>query len=156
MKFETFRYGTINIQPEDIYTFPEGLLGFPNCNRFTLIDEESAAPFRILQSLDISNLAFVVIDPLIVKPDYHFKLTLDDLKVIKTNKVENVSVYSIVNLAKDIKQATINLQGPLVLNSKEHLGHQFVLFDESYSVSEKLVTKPIADKSTKLKKASNQ
>ncbi len=139
MKVETFRYGSIDIQNEDIYTFPEGLLGFPNCNKFTIVDEDSAAPFRILQSLDQPNIAFVIIDPLIVRSSYHFKLTLDDIKIIEATSVENVSVYCIVNLAKSIEESTINLQGPVVLNNKAKIGNQFVLFDESFSVSEPIV-----------------
>lgn len=139
MKFETFRYGSINIKTEDIITFKEGLLGFPNCQKFTFIDEEDAAPFRIMQSLDVSNLAFVVIDPLIIKPNYHFKLTVEEIKIIEASTIENVSVYTIVNLAKSVKDATVNLQGPIVINNKAKLGHQFVLFDENYTVVEKLV-----------------
>ncbi|MBL0691987.1 MAG: flagellar assembly protein FliW [SAR324 cluster bacterium] len=143
MKLDTLRYGTIHIEPDDIWTFPEGLLGFPNCTEFTFINEEDTAPFRILQSLDSPSLAFVLIDPLIVNPTYHFKLTLDDIKVIKTSKVDNVSVYCIVSLSESLKDATINLQGPLVVNNKAKMGHQFVLFEDDYSVNEKLIKEDV-------------
>ena len=63
MKFETTRFGQIEVNSEDIVIFPDGLLGFPDCSKYTLIDEDRAAPFRMLQSLEKSDLAFVVIDP---------------------------------------------------------------------------------------------
>ena len=139
MKFETLRYGTIHVNREDIITFKEGLLGFPKCTRFALLDEEEAVPFRILQSLDTAHLAFVVIDPLIIRPDYHFKLTMDDIKIINAPDVKNVSVYCIVSLASNLKDATINLQGPLVINNHNQLAHQYILFDDLYAVNERLI-----------------
>ena len=68
MKFDTTRFGQIDVKPEDMVIFPDGPLGFPDCTRFTFIDEERAMPFRMLQSLDNSALAFVVVDPLISCP----------------------------------------------------------------------------------------
>lgn len=153
MKFKTLRYGEIHIQPDDIISFPEGLLGFPNCHKYVFIDEEDAFPFRILQSLENSKLAFVVIDPLIVRPDYHFKLTLEDIKKIKATKVDNLQIYCIVSLAKELHNATINLQGPLVINKIDRLSHQFVLFDEQYAVNEKLINDSVLKEKVTNKKA---
>jgi len=147
MKFETLRYGEIQVQPEDIYTFPEGLLGFPNCVHYTFVNEEGISPFKILQSLDSSSLAFAVIDPLVVKPKYHFQLTKEDISIIHAADVDTISVYCIVNLARNIKDATINLQGPLVINKLNRLGHQFVLFDDEYSVNEKLLSAEMLQRS---------
>ena len=140
MKFDTTRFGQIEVKPEDIMIFPDGPLGFPDCTRFTFVDEERAAPFRMLQSLDNSSLAFVVIDPLIARPDYHFDVTVDDLKLIKADSTENLLVYSIVTMNRNIHDVTVNLQGPLVINPKQKLGHQFVLIETDYTTREKLLT----------------
>lgn len=140
MKFDTTRFGQIEVKPEDIMIFPDGPLGFPDCTRFTFIDEERAAPFRMLQSLDNPALAFVVVDPLIARPDYHFDVTMDDLKMIKADTTENLLVYSIVTMNRNIHEVTVNLQGPLVINPKQKLGHQFVLIETEYTTREKLLT----------------
>jgi flagellar assembly factor FliW len=140
MKFDTTRFGQIEVKPEDIVIFPDGPLGFPDCTRFTFIDEERAAPFRMLQSLDNPALAFVVVDPLIARPDYHFDVTVEDLKLIKAETTENLLVYSIVTMNRNIHEVTVNLQGPLVINPKQKLGHQFVLIETDYTTREKLLT----------------
>ena len=139
MKFETTRFGSIEVKSEDILIFPEGPLGFPDCTRFTLIEEEKSHPFRMLQSLDNPALAFVVVDPLVVRPDYHFNVTLNDLKLIKADDTESLVVYTIVTMAKEIKDVTVNLQGPLVINPEARLGHQFVLIDSDYTTREPLL-----------------
>lgn len=142
MRFDTTRFGQIDVKSEDIIIFPDGPLGFPDCTRFTFIDEERAAPFRMLQSLDNPALAFVVVDPLIARPDYHFDVTMNDLKMIKTDTTENLLVYCIVTMSRDIHEVTVNLQGPLVINPAQRLGHQFVLVDTEYTTREKLIQNP--------------
>jgi len=139
MKFDTTRFGQINVKSEEILIFPEGPLGFPECTRFTLIDEEKAAPFRMLQSLDNPALAFVVVDPLVIRPDYHFNVTRDDLKMVNAGNVESLQVYAIVTMAREITDVTVNLQGPLVINLENRVGHQFVLVDSEYTTREPLV-----------------
>jgi flagellar assembly factor FliW len=94
----------------------------------------------MLQSLDNPALAFVVVDPLIARPDYHFDVTVEDLKLIKAESTENLLVYSIVTMNRNIHEVTVNLQGPLVINPKQKLGHQFVLIETEYTTREKLLT----------------
>jgi flagellar assembly factor FliW len=52
----------VNISEKQVYTFPNGLLGFENFKKFALIESEYE-PFFWLQSLDEKNLAFLLIDP---------------------------------------------------------------------------------------------
>lgn len=139
MKFDTTRFGQIEVKPEEIIVFPEGPLGFPDCTRFTLVDEEKAAPFRMLQSLDNPSLAFVVLDPLVIKGDYHFNVTPDDLKLVKAETTDDLVVYAIVTMARELTDVTVNMQGPLVINPKKQIGHQFVLVDSEYSTREPLL-----------------
>jgi flagellar assembly factor FliW len=139
MKFETTRFGQIEVKSEDIIIFPDGPLGFPDCTRFTLVDEERSYPFRMLQSLDNAALAFVVVDPLVARSDYHFNVTRDDLKFIKAEQTEGLMVYVIVTMAPNIEDITVNLQGPLVINPEQKLAHQYVLVNEGYTTREKLL-----------------
>jgi len=142
MRFDTTRFGQINVKSEDIVIFPDGPLGFPDCTRFTFIDEDRAVPFRMLQSLDNPALAFVVVDPLIARADYHFDVTREDLKLIKAESTENLLVYCIVTTSRNIHEVTVNLQGPLVISPNHRLGHQFVLVDTEYTTREKLIQNP--------------
>ena len=47
----------VNISEKQVYTFPNGLLGFENFKKYALIESEYE-PFFWLQSLDEKNLAF--------------------------------------------------------------------------------------------------
>jgi len=155
MKFDTTRFGQIDVKPEDMVIFPDGPLGFPDCTRFTFIDEERAMPFRMLQSLDNPALAFVVVDPLISCPEYHFDVTVEDLKLIKAEKTDNLLVYVIVTMNRNIHEVTVNLQGPLVINPEQRLGHQFVLVDTEYTTREKLL-RNVDEESMEQEETSNQ
>ena len=139
MKFETTRFGSIEVNSDEIFVFPDGLLGFPECTRYIFIDEEGTAPFRRMQSLDNAALAFVVIDPLSFKQDYSFQITKDDLAMVKSEDTQGLVVYAIVTMAKYLKDVTVNLQGPLVINPSARLGHQFVLVNEEYTTRESLL-----------------
>jgi len=139
MKFETSRFGQIEVKAEDIFIFPEGPLGFPDCTRFTIVEEEKAQPFGMLQSLDNPNLAFVVVDPLVVRADYHFNVTKDDLTQVKAESIDDLMVLAIVTMAAELADVTVNLQGPLVINRVQRIGHQFVLIDSEYTTREALV-----------------
>lgn len=139
MKFDTTRFGQIEINSEEIVNFPEGLLGFPDCKQFTIIDEEESYPFKMLQSLDNPALAFVIVEASFAHPQYHFNVTSDELKNIKSTSTESLVVYVIVTMATKVKDVTVNLQGPLVINDKNKLGHQFVLVNTPYTTREKLL-----------------
>lgn len=139
MKINTARFGVISVPFEEIITMPDGPLGFPECTRFSFVDEEKAKPFRIFQSLDNPTLAFVVIDPFVVCKDYQFFLTGVDLKCIDAPDSENLAIYAIITMASDIKDITVNLQGPIVINTIAKIAHQFVICDGKYTTHEPLV-----------------
>ncbi len=139
MIIETSRFGEMDVDQKDIMIFPKGLLGFPDCTRFTFIDEERMIPFRVLQSLDNPALAFVILDPLVTRPDYSFKISVEELKLIQCENTEDLLYFCIVTLSSNIHEVTINLQGPLVFNTKNNLGHQFVITDSRYSTGDKLI-----------------
>ena len=100
----------------------------------------------MLQSLDNGALAFIVVDPLVLDTDYHFDLTLEDLKILKTDKVDDLVTYCIVCIGRSIHCTTFNKMGPLVINRSKKLGHQFVLTDSGYSTTEPVITeKPVVN-----------
>jgi flagellar assembly factor FliW len=140
MKIQTTRFGTIDVKEEQVLTLVEGMLGFSECNRYVLMDDEIGEPFMWMQSLDIPSLAFVVIDPAIILPSYHFSVKKEQIKALETNNVEDLQVYVIVTMAANILDVTVNLQGPLVVNKKKRIGQQIVLNDPNFSTRHPLFT----------------
>lgn len=133
MIVQTTRFGKIEVAEDEIITMPAGLLGFSAARLYTLLDDEVRSPFKWFQSLEIESLAFVTIDPQIVVSDYKIALAEEAMKKIQAEALDELSVMVIVTMTKDIKDVTVNLQGPLVINMKARTGIQLVIPDGEYS-----------------------
>lgn len=136
MKIGTRKFGEIEIDETKILTMPEGLPGFDGFERFVLLEDPKTAPFCWFQSVDEPNLALVIMDPLVFKPDYNIGLEQIiknlDWKDITTNEI---LVYVVVNIfsQNEEKKITANLVGPIVINAKTNTALQVVLSDTTYS-----------------------
>ena len=121
-------------------SFREGLLGFPDDRRYQLSRfdgaDENESPFFILQSMD-HDLSFPLIHPDLVAMDYQLAVNAE---VIADLKAENESVlvpFLIVTVRERVEEITVNLQGPLLINTVSLLGRQLVL--EEYPVRYPLI-----------------
>ena len=137
MRYDTKLFGSIEVESTEIIQIPKGLIGFSDCTKFVFIDKEDFQPFRILQSLDNPLMSLLVINPLLVKPDFSFDVTRDDLKLVISQSIENMGVYVTAQPHRERGETTINLQGPIVINPKERIGHQFALTGTKYGTNEK-------------------
>lgn len=125
MQVETTRFGTLEIAPEAIVTFSEGLLGFPNLKRFVLI-EHPGGPFEWLQSVDEPAMAFPTLDPAWVRDEYSVRLEDADLDLLGLGPDGgHISVMAIVNVG-DPSTPTINLLAPICLANDTRRGIQLV------------------------------
>lgn len=138
----TSRFGDIEVREEDVITMAEGLLGFPDRRRYVLLEEEDTRPFIWFQSLDDPDLCFVLTDPLLFFPDYTVPVHEEEIAPIRLTSLEEARVLVIVVVPRDPRQATANLQGPLVINPRERLAVQLVLLDERYSTRHRLMDSP--------------
>jgi flagellar assembly factor FliW len=124
----------LTVKTENVIQIPLGLLGFEGIKRFVLLSDPEEAPFSWLQVLDDPGLAFVVVSPLELLPDYHPDVSPDDVSFLKIKAPEDALVYAIVTL-HDTSQATLNLKGPIVINRQTLVGKQVILANAAaYSV----------------------
>jgi flagellar assembly factor FliW len=134
MIISTRRFGDIKIDPAKIITFQDGMIGFGRYSRYAVLPFMEGTPFELLQSIDERDLAFVVIDPFIVNPDYRFEVSDEDLAALQVKDGKELVIRVVVTLPADLKQMTANLQGPVLLNEKRLLGKQIVLINTDFSV----------------------
>ncbi len=136
MRIDTTRFGTIDVEPDKIITFPQGILGFPESKRFILFPHGSESLFWWLQSLDDGDLAFVTISPSAVcVEDYSFKISDDVQEMLKIEGPEQVEVLLLVTISgKPQQSVTVNLLGPIVINVETRLGAQLILDPVKYPV----------------------
>ena len=121
MKLKTRVFGEIDIDDEKIITFENGIIGFPDLKRFTLIfNEEKKGGISWMQSLDEPVVALPVMNPLAIKED-------ELLKPLGEMTPENTFVLVTVTVPEDIKKITVNLKAPIVINVAERKAAQSIV-----------------------------
>ena len=133
MLIQTSRFGEIEVEENQIISLPSGLVGFSEDRRFVIREDDAAAPFLWLQSVDNNGLAFVMIEPHVSISNYELELTQEHLNKLDAKNIEELKVFVLVTMAKEMKDVTINLQGPLLFNPEKRLGLQFIIPDGKYS-----------------------
>ena len=131
MKISTKAYGPIEINERQRISFPSGLLGFESFKDYAILDAERQ-PFYWLQSLDVEQVAFVLINPFLFRPDYEMNIDNEELLRIGVMDPGKALIFSIVTIPSDGSPMTANLQGPLVINRENRLGFQAVLTDSRW------------------------
>lgn len=140
MKADTRLFGEIEIAEDKIITFADGIIGFPDCKKFTLIfDEEKGDRRNIcwLQSLDEPVFALPVIDPLLVKPDYNPVVEDELLTPLGNLTEENIFILVTVTVPEKLEELSVNLQAPLIINVDTRSACQIIL-ERDYPVKYKI------------------
>ena len=119
---------TVQVEKEKLLEFPEGLFGFEECKNYAIFESEYP-PFMWMQSLEEERLAFLIVDPFVVAPDYELDIDDKSLSKIDVTSPAQVHVMVIVTIPSDGSPITVNLQGPLVINHMNQKCMQVVLND---------------------------
>ncbi|MCL2192903.1 MAG: flagellar assembly protein FliW [Treponema sp.] len=131
MKIATKAYGLIDVDERQKLVFPRGLIGFEKHTDYLLLDSERQ-PFYWLQSMDMEQVAFVLVSPFLFRPDYEVNISNEELAEIGIRSPEKALILSIVTIPPDGSPITANLQGPLVINRDSRTGNQAVLSDSRW------------------------
>lgn len=134
MKFETTRFGNLDIEDQKIIEFPDGLYGFEKENKFTLLpfNPDVESPMEWMQSILSPHLAFVVTDPYLYVPDFKLKLLEEDRKKVGLETDESHLTRCIVTIPENYTEMTANLVAPVVINTQKGIGKQFVMTSMQY------------------------
>ena len=117
---------------------PMGLLGFEQIKEYLVLANPEEAPFGWLQVKGDPSLAFIVIDPFLVAPNYKPELPEQDVAFLGLEQPQDAAVFNIVTLHGQ-NRATVNLKGPIVINRHTHVGKQVVIANAAaYSVQHPL------------------
>ena len=133
MTAATRLFGKIEIDESKIITFEDGIIGFPDMKKFTLIfDEEKEGRPSIswLQSMDEPEIAFPVMDPLFVCETYNPSVEDELLKNLGTIKEDNLYVLVTVTVPQNIKELAVNLKAPIVINTDTRKASQIIVEDD--------------------------
>ena len=139
MKITTQRFGDLMIPEEKIITMPKPVLGFEHLKRYCLIEREDTAPFLWFQSIDDPAVAFIIVNPVYFYSNYRIEVNPKEIEELDISDVRMVETYVIVTIPADPSQMTINLQGPILINTETRLAKQLVLVNSEYGVRNRLI-----------------
>jgi flagellar assembly factor FliW len=130
MKIDIERLGLKNVvvDPETLFSFPNGLAGFETCKRFKLFHEEGKTTVFWLQSVDDPDVMFPVVTPDQLDMEYQIELSDEDCALIELTDSDDAAVVVIIyrDAVQDGKIAA-NTHSPVVLNLKSRKGMQKIL-----------------------------
>jgi len=133
VKIKTKFFGEIEVEEKQIINFVEGIPGFPEYERYVLINDEEVG-FTFLQSIDEWSLCFITLPPATIVGDYSFDLSDEAVEKLELEKPEDAITLAILNIPEDFKKMTANLRAPIVINVKNNKGIQELLDGDNYSM----------------------
>jgi flagellar assembly factor FliW len=123
LTIESSRFGRIEIDPDTIVNFPEGLIGLGGSS-YALLATDAESPFLWLHSTEDPALALPVTDPHRFFADFSVELSDEEGARLDLDDVTAVDVYVTVCAAGALEEFTADLKGPLLIWSGR--GHQVI------------------------------
>ena len=131
MKVETYLFGEVEVNPDQVITFPNGMVAFENNHRFLLVHEESeGAPVSFtLQSLDDPTMALQIIDPAAMGFSYELALTDEEGALLQSPRTEELAVMLVLYKREENQPQGIgaNFRAPLIINTTARIGLQKII-----------------------------
>jgi flagellar assembly factor FliW len=129
MQIVTQRFGLLDIEPDDVVRFPQGLLGMEDCRHWVLLSHAPDDPVFWLQSTVRPSLALATVNPARFVPGYDLRLPRSELAPLRLESLADAQVLAVVARQPTLQYGmatTLNLKAPLVINVALRLGRQVV------------------------------
>jgi flagellar assembly factor FliW len=138
MLIQSKALGPVEIEEKQHITFPVGLFGFDQYHEYAVLDAEQR-PFYWLQSLDKVEIAFILINPYLIRPDYVLEIPDDDFDDIGGPEPDDILVFAVVTIPERMEEMTANLQGPIIVNRQAQLGRQSIHLDSRWKTKHSIL-----------------
>lgn len=138
MQIKSRIFGEIEISDDKIISFEKGLMGFEDSSRYALLydsEKQNGKGVMWLQSLESAGLAFPVIDPLNVLPEY--KPIVEDewlADIGEYGSDSDLLILCVLTVPADLTKMTANTKAPLVINTVTRKGCQIIVNNDDYEV----------------------
>ena len=124
MEIHTSRFGSLEIEADDVIQFPAGLLGLEACRQWIFLVDRHSEAVAWLQSVDRPEIALPVVSPRRFVPGYQIRVARPELEALDLDGPVGAKVLTI--LGKTDRTFTLNLKAPLIINVQRNLGRQVV------------------------------
>ena len=122
-----------------IIHFDEGLIGFSEFKDFVLMENDSLAPFRLLQSLEAPEVGFLALEATALVNNYYDLVPAREWESLGVGGKTKPLAFVIVVVGSTPETSTGNFQAPLLVNYDTMVGKQIILTDSGFSVRQPLV-----------------
>ena len=139
MTIQTHRFGALEVPDDKIITMERPILGFERLHRFCLVEMDELAPFMWLQSVEDPKVAFMVMNPVTLFPDYRININSMEIAELEVADVRSVETYVVVTFSDRPEEISANLQGPILINGENKKAKQLVLVNSQYHVKHSLL-----------------
>ena len=134
MQIDTLRFGPVDVDPDKVIVFNDGIPGLEQYKKYALLQFEDSYPIVWLQAMDDSGICLPVLDTFTVLPDYVFDIDEADVKTLELSDPDELHVVSVVVIPEDIQGMTVNLAAPVIINTITGKAKQIVLSGSEYNV----------------------
>lgn len=134
MEITTRDFGTVQVEDDAIYEFPEGLYGFEEDKQFAIFAKSfEDVSFLYLQSVQSPVPCFFVFEPWDLCPGYQPLLSKEDMAACGVKNIEELIFLVIASVPGSIEKLSINIKSPVVLNPKTRKARQVILQNPAYT-----------------------
>lgn len=127
MNIITRDFGELEVSEDDSISFISGMYGFENFKNFIILKENPEDDIMFLQSLDNSDLSFVLVDPFSIFLPYDPNLYEEDLAELMVKSEKDLKFLVIAIIKENVKDSIVNLKSPIAINPKTRSAKQVIL-----------------------------
>lgn len=145
MIIESVRFGQLEVPDDKIITMKRPILGFEKLVSFCLVQREDMEPFHWLQSTEDPEVAFIVLNPAVFYEDYRIEVNPKEIAELEIADLKSVETYAVVTVPEDPQRMSVNLQGPILINTENGFAKQLILVNSDYRVQHFIADEVLSD-----------
>lgn len=128
MTIDTRDFGEKEIDESSVFDFPNGVFAFEDDRRFALLSPLGEDTYPMwLQSLDHTELCFIVFDPTGIDESFQVTLNESEKRLLKVKTGDPIRCLTIAKIPEDFRQTTVNMKSPIVINPENRTALQVIL-----------------------------
>ncbi len=128
MRINTQRFGTLRLNANQLFLFPQGLIGMETLRQWALLPDQDNASVAWLQSASRGDRAIPLISPRAFYNDYRVHVSRRDLETLHMRP--GAEIYVMTTVSGHVGKLTTNLRSPVLLNLNRRLGCQVITSDD--------------------------
>ena len=132
--------GRLEVDDGSLLYCTDGLVGFEEHKNYYLAEVPEYRPFLWMMSVEEPDLGFAVADPQLFFPG-HYEVNLGEAErgALDMQPGDTMSIFVLVSIIDGGRQIVANLKGPVVLNTRNRICRQVVIYNPAYAVRQPLL-----------------